>query len=89
MTQIDWSPFVYDDDRDERDLRDPYTVEQGREIFQLPVWTGCAGLKERMIAGNHVIHDSGYWVLLLAWCCGLRREEICKLMIDDIMVICA
>ena len=76
--------FLTPDDRDQRKARDQLTTEQGRAIFSLPPWTGCAGLKKRLEAGDEIIHDALYFVLLLVWYTGARREEICKLMVNDI-----
>jgi len=40
VATIDWSDFLYEDDRDARDQRDAYTEEEGRQLFRLPIWTG-------------------------------------------------
>lgn len=70
--------------KDERDARDAYTVEQAVEIFFLPPWTGCAGVEDRLSQGTHIFHDSLYFVLLLVWYTGMRREEVCKLLVTDV-----
>lgn len=70
---------------DERNKNTPWTEAEARKIFALPMWTGCAKLTKqgRKKAGRLTIHDAGYWVPLLAWYHGLRREEICKLRLDE------
>jgi integrase len=84
---LDFSDFILEeDDRDDRDERDPYTIEQGLELFRLPIWTGGASLEDRLTArpGGRVWHDAAYWVMPIVWYSGMRREEACKLLVDDI-----
>lgn len=85
ISLLDYSAFIVDDDRDPRSLRDTYTVEEGRALFSLPPWTGCASLSRRMVPGPLITHDSCYFVPLIAWYTGLRREEICGLDLDDLV----
>lgn len=84
MEEIDWRAFMFEDDRTAREQRDAYSVNEGRQLFRLPIWIGCRSLDDRLRIGIEVWHDAGYWVLLIAWYTGLRREEICKLKLDDI-----
>lgn len=85
LPDIAFGKFIVPDLKDEREARDAYTLDQGREIFALPPWTGCASLKERLSPGVLVVHDSLYFVLLIVWYTGVRREEVCKLRLDDIV----
>ncbi|SFP07651.1 tyrosine-type recombinase/integrase [Qipengyuania nanhaisediminis] len=82
--EVDVSKFVTPETKDEREARDAYTKEQGQAIFSLPPWTGCAGLDDRLKSGTHIIHDALFFILLLVWYTGARREEICKLKLDDV-----
>ena len=84
VATIDWSDFLYEDDRDARDQRDAYTEEEGRRLFRLPIWTGSRSLGRRLEQGAEIWHDAGFWVLPIAWYTGCRREEICQLTLDDI-----
>ncbi|WP_278395418.1 hypothetical protein [Sphingobium yanoikuyae] len=84
LPALDFGEFTQPDRKDEREARLRYTLEQGRDIFSLPPWTGCVGEKDRLSVGQRVIHDSLYFVLLLVWYTGARREEICKLRIEDV-----
>ncbi|MAW99181.1 MAG: hypothetical protein CMN72_05925 [Sphingomonas sp.] len=84
IPELDISGFTQPDRKDERAARTRYSVEQGQAIFALPPWTGCAGEDERLKPGNIIIHDSVFYVLLLVWYTGARREEICKLRIVDV-----
>ena len=84
LPEIKFAKFMVPDLKDERDARDAYTVEQAVEIFSLPPWTGCAGTNDRLAAGSDVFHDSLYFVLLIVWYTGMRREEVCKLLVTDV-----
>lgn len=87
MAALDFSDFILEeDDRDDRDERDPYTIAQGRELFQLGIWTGSASIDDRYgpSSGSHLWHDAAYWVMTIVWYSGMRREECCKLLVDDI-----
>ncbi|MFD1035507.1 hypothetical protein ACFQ15_12650 [Sphingomonas hankookensis] len=81
---IDFSEFTTAIDEDEREARKRYTREQGVALFRLPPWTGCAGTGDRLEQGEIVIHDGLFYLLLLVWYTGARREELCKLMIEDV-----
>lgn len=87
IATLDFGKFIQPDRKDERAARLRYTVAQGRAIFSLPPWTGCAGEHDRLTAGRAVIQDSLFYVLLLVWYTGARREEICKLRLVDIDVV--
>ena len=84
LPEIRFAKFMVPDLKDDREARDAYTVEQANEIFSLPPWTGCAGVQDRLAPGNKVYHDSLYFVLLIVWYTGMRREEVCKLLIADV-----
>lgn len=86
LPEIRFAKFMVPDLKNERDARDAYTVEQAIEIFSLPPWTGSAGVDDRLAPGSEIIHDSLYFVLLIVWYTGMRREEVCKLLISDIQV---
>lgn len=81
---IDFSEFTTAIDEDEREARKRYTREQGEALFSLPPWTGCAGTGDRLKPGKSIIHDGLFYLLLLVWYTGARREELCKLMIEDV-----
>ena len=84
LAEVCVAKFITPETKDEREARDAYTKEQGEAIFRLPPWTGCAGNTERLKAGSEIIHDALFYILLLVWYTGARREEICKLKLDDI-----
>lgn len=84
IAELKFTAFMQADVKDERIARAAYTVEQGRELFALPPWTGCAAVNDRLSPGIKIYHDSLYFVLLLVWYTGMRREEVCKLLVTDI-----
>ena len=67
-----------------RDARAIFTPENLRGIFAKEPWTGCQSEKDRLQRGSMIIHDSLYWVPLLAKATLCRREEICGLDVDDV-----
>lgn len=67
-----------------RDARAVFTPENLRGIFAKEPWTGCESEKSRLQSGSVIIHDSLYWVPLLAKATLGRREEICGLDVDDV-----
>lgn len=79
-----FSTYISPDRKDERAARAAYTPEQGKELFRLPPWTGCESADERLKPGDQILHNALFFVLLLVWYTGMRREEVCKLLVDDI-----
>lgn len=86
ISELDWRDIRIRDDRDKRDERKALGVEQGSIFFNLPIWTGCEAQygTSRFQVGSHIYHDSAYWVPLLIWYSGMRREECCKLLLGEI-----
>lgn len=84
IASLDYSAFIIADDRDPRTLRDTYSIEEGRQLFGLAPWSGSASISRRFAPGKTIVHDACYFVPLIAWYTGLRREEICGLELADI-----
>ncbi|WP_430388269.1 site-specific integrase [Blastomonas fulva] len=84
LGRLDYSAFFVDDERDPRLLTDHYTEEQGRALFSLPPWIGCGSWSKPFKTGDRIFHNAAYYVPLIAWYTGFRREEICGLELDDI-----
>ena len=84
IADLDYSAFIMKKGGDARDDRPGYTEEQGRMIFSLPPWTGAASPKHRMASGDSIVHDSWYWVPMIAWYTGMRLDEISSLELDEI-----
>jgi integrase len=83
---LSFSDLMTADIKNEREGRAAYTVEQEKELFLLPPWTGCRSASDRLEPGTDVYHDSLFFVLLLVCYTGMRREEVCKLLISDILL---
>ena len=81
---VSYAKYCQPDLKKDRDARVEYSVEQGRAIFSLPPWTGCFAIEERLEKGAAIIHDALFWVLLLVWYTGARREEICALRLINV-----
>ena len=84
LQRVDYGKYTQPDLKDARAAREAYTLEQGEAIFSLSPWTGCQGLDDRLAPGKSIIHDALYWVLLLVWYTGARREEICTIKLVQI-----
>jgi integrase len=84
LPELEFDKYIAPDIKDERAARAAYTVEQGEDLFRLPPWTGCVSFDDRLDAGSQIYHDSLYFVLLLVWYTGMRREEVCKLLVSDV-----
>jgi integrase len=83
MARLDWSPVMFRDVRDPREHRAAFAPSEARKLFTLPPWRGCRSEDRRMHPGQLIVHDAGYWVIPIAWYTGMRREEICKLLVSD------
>ena len=84
IAELDYSAFIMKKQGNAREDRQRYTEEQGRMIFSLPPWTGTSSPKRRMQPGNSIVHDSWYWVPMIAWYTGMRLDEICGLQLDEV-----
>jgi integrase len=76
----------------ERNQRPATSHSDLNKLFEIPVFTGCQPhrggtgqvvLRARFTPGPAIIHDAFYWVPLLTYYDGARREENCKLRPDD------
>lgn len=84
LPRVDYSKYIQPNPKGAREAREAYTLEQGKAIFSLPPWTGFHSISERLEPGSSIIHDGLYWVLLLVWYTGARREEICAIKLEHI-----
>ncbi|MGB3752432.1 MAG: site-specific integrase [Parerythrobacter sp.] len=84
LSKLNYGAFIVKDGRNQRSLREVYTVDQGQKLFSLPPWTGSKSHLKRMEPGALVVHDAWYFVPLIAWYSGMRRDEICGLELADI-----
>ncbi|MGE7416958.1 DUF6538 domain-containing protein [Methylobacterium tarhaniae] len=76
------------DDRDQRDLRQPFTIDQLKAIFNAPLYTGCQDDEERYAKpGPNVIRRGRFWVPLLSLWTGMRLGECCQLHVEDVTTL--
>ena len=61
-----------------------FTGDELGKLFSSPLYTGCAGLRRRHLAGNQIISDACYWIPLVAHYGGLRLGEIVQLQFADV-----
>lgn len=85
LAKLDYSAFIVKDGRSQRSLRSAYTPAQGEQLFRLPPWTGAESHLKRMEPGDLLVHDAWYWVPLIAWYSGMRRDEICGMEVSDVV----
>lgn len=85
LAELDYGAFFVKDGRNQRSLRSAYTTAQGEELFSLPPWTGAKSHLKRMEPGDLLVHDAWYWVPLIAWYSGMRRDEICGMQVGDVV----
>ncbi|ACA20663.1 integrase family protein [Methylobacterium sp. 4-46] len=73
------------DDRDERDLRQPFSIAQLQAIFTAPLYTGCQDDEEGYAKpGPNVPRRGRFWVPLLSLWTGMRLGECCQLRVEDV-----
>jgi integrase len=73
------------DDRDQRDLRQPFNTAQLQAIFNSPLYTGCQDDEEGYAKpGPNVIRRGRFWVPLMSLWTGMRLGECCQLRVEDV-----
>ncbi|MBK9011109.1 tyrosine-type recombinase/integrase [Novosphingobium sp.] len=68
-----------------KDRRLAFSSEQLQRIFDAPLYRGCAD-DERgyAVVGDQRPRRSRFWVPLFSLLCGLRLNEACQLLVDDV-----
>ena len=73
------------DDRDQRNLRQPFSQVHLQAIFNAPLYTGCVDDEDGYATpGGNVIRRGRFWVPLLSLWTGMRLGECCQLLVDDV-----
>jgi hypothetical protein len=62
----------------------PATLE--KELFESPLYTGCASIHRRSTSGNEIHRDALFWMPLLARTMGTRQNETCDALVGDVKV---
>ena len=70
-----------------RDKRGAFSVEQLREVFKNPVWTGSHSERHQTKAGQQIFKNGIYWCPLIGAYTGARREKIAGLAPTDIVEV--
>ena len=67
----------------------PYSTEQLNRIFRSPLFVGCKGLSPSKASksGNVIVRDQHYWVPLIGLFTGARSNEICQLLVKDVIQV--
>jgi integrase len=73
------------DDR-ARNARPTLKEDAATRVFSQPPFTGCQSWAEPILPGPEIFHRALYFVPLLLYYSGARREEICGLSPDDVIV---
>jgi integrase len=75
-----------------RNARPKLPIESARAIFLTPPFINCAGWDELDAPGEagaaRIFHCALYFVPILIYYLGARREELCGAMVDDIILDC-
>ncbi|MDB5627521.1 MAG: hypothetical protein JWR73_3323 [Tardiphaga sp.] len=78
------------DARRARNARPKLPMECARAIFRTPPFINCAGWDELDAPGDagasQIFHCALYFVPILIYYLGARREELCGAMVDDIVL---
>jgi integrase len=62
----------------------PFNVDELRQIFASPVFTGCKSLDEEYLPGTVKVGDHRFWLPLMALFTGARLGELAQLRLNDI-----
>lgn len=63
----------------------PWTNDNITQMFNSPIYTGNDGPKRRQKPGSQLYHDAAYWVLAIAAHTGGCLNEICGMLLDEIV----
>jgi integrase len=64
--------------------RDAFKPSEVRQIFSLPLFTGCKSANWTWVSGNCFLQNHLYWGYVISFLAGLRTGEIGRIELDDI-----
>lgn len=67
-----------------QDQRDMWSSDKLQQLFQGPLWSGCQSKDRRSKPGSVIVRDEKFWLPLIALFSGMRQEEICQLLLEDV-----
>jgi integrase len=70
-----------------RSDRKPFTVDELRLLFKLPLFVGCKSYHRWKEPGACKVRDHRYWLPLLALWTGARQAELAQLLTSDIETV--
>jgi hypothetical protein len=70
--------------RKARNERNNWTRKLEKELFESPLYTGCASIHRRASPGNEVYRDALFWMPLLARTMGVRENEVCDALVGGV-----
>jgi integrase len=91
LDKIDLSKLRAKSDKDTRDRneRPKLPIDRAKAIYRTPPFNNSAGwdaLDEKGVEGaQQIFHCALYFVPILIYYTGCRREELCGLMVDDVI----
>ena len=68
----------------DRDKRANWTKQEVARLLSAPVWTGGAGIDDRLTPGSEIIHDAWYWLPLMLPLYGGRSSELIGLALAEV-----
>lgn len=68
----------------DRDKRANWNKQEVAHLLSAPIWSGAAGIDERLSAGNFLVHDAWYWMTLMLPLYGGRSAELAGLPLSDV-----
>ena len=68
----------------EEQPRVSWVDEEIKTLLRAPVWSGCAGLFDRLAAGDHIWHDAWYFGPIGLALHGCRSDEFMGLGLDEV-----
>lgn len=68
----------------DRDRRANWTKQEVARLLSAPVWTGSAGIDDRLTPGRDIYHDGWYWLPLMLALYGGRSAELTGLPLSDV-----
>jgi hypothetical protein len=69
-----------------RDERHNWPPSLERQLFESPLYTGCASIHRRAKKGEEIHRDALFWMPLLARTMGTRENEICDALVGSVKI---
>lgn len=64
--------------------RRPFKTDELVQLFSAPVFTGCQGVRRRLVSGDQIIRDAHFWIPVLGHYTGARLGELVQLHLADV-----